>query len=277
MNVPGIDVSNYQHAPDWATVAAAGIRYAWVLATDGSDFLDKYYPDDVTGARDNGIKVGGYHFARPNRHDAITEARWYRANVPSELDLPTALDMERNWLPSIQANTDWAMQFLDLIGSDPLVLYTNGDGADKHLDSARLVAEGVELWYANPGAVDLSGVGHWDRASAVQYGVGPIPGIDADVDLDRMPEEILLRWTSSFGLPNEEDEKLLHIIKGDMTPQWWVTDFVSKRYIPTADDANVIIFVTVQNGGKISHDANNGPNVVPQSSVDAIPVADHHR
>ena len=64
MNVQGIDVSNHQHPvgrpdPDWSAVAASGIRFAWVLATDGSTFANRFRDFDLTHARQNGIKVGG--------------------------------------------------------------------------------------------------------------------------------------------------------------------------------------------------------------------------
>ncbi len=75
----------------------------------------------------------------------------------------------------------------------------------------------------------------------------------------------------STGHP-QEDENVLHIIKGDVAPEWWLTDLVTKRYIQTPTDAEVIVFQTIRSGGRISHDGNNGPQVLPQASVDAIPV-----
>src|SRR5262249_7737175 len=161
--------------------------------------------------------------------DADTEARWYRAHLPDDLDLPTALDMEQpdahqpNWLPTRGANTDWALRFFDTIDARTRVLYTNGDGAKNHLDSQRLVAEGVELWYAHPGPQTLTGIASWATAAAVQYGQGDVDGISSGVvDLDVMSEEVLGRWTGGLSLrAQQEDEKVLHIIKGDMAPEWW--------------------------------------------------------
>jgi len=286
MNVQGIDVSNYQHSsehppPDWGAAAAAGVRFAWVLVSDGL-WANRFCGDDLNKARSAGIKIGGYHFARPLNDSADTEARWFRANYPADLDLPSALDMEQpnahqpNWLPTKSANTDWALRFFDVAGGHTKLLYTNGDGATNHLDSHRLVDEGVELWYAHPtSSDDLRGVAAWQTASAVQYTQGVVAGFNGTVDLDVMPEEVLARWTSTRGSRTrhpQEDENVLHIVKGDKAPEWWLTDLVSKRYIPTPHDAEVVVFTTVTSGGRISHNGKNGPKVLPQASVDAIPV-----
>ncbi len=186
MNVQGIDVSNYQHPrppqppadPDWPTVAAAGIRFAWVLVTDGlvkdgHMFVNRFFDADLKQARENGIKVGGYHFARP-----IEQRRRRRGRLvplaPSGRARPAhrARHGAADWLGELSpANTDWALRFFDCIDARIRLLYTNGDGADNHLDSGRLVAEGVELWYAHPGSHDMRGKGAWTTASTVQYEV----------------------------------------------------------------------------------------------------------
>ena len=37
-NVPGIDVSRYQGVIDWKAVRAAGIRFAYIKATESTDY-----------------------------------------------------------------------------------------------------------------------------------------------------------------------------------------------------------------------------------------------
>lgn len=72
--------------------------------------------------------------------------------------------------------------------------------------------------------------------------------------------------------PTGEDTDLpLHIIKGTTTGEWWVTDWISKRYIDTPDEAAQIIFSTVATGGKIEHNGQSGPVEYAQAVVDNIP------
>lgn len=69
--------------------------------------------------------------------------------------------------------------------------------------------------------------------------------------------------------PSQED-KVLHLIKGDQKPEWYVTDWITKAHVPSQDHANIVIFDTVAAGGKITYQPNNQPKVHPQSIVDAL-------
>src|SRR3982074_2929039 len=75
--VSGIDVSKYQGDIDWNSVHAAGVRFAWIKATEG-------------------VPRGAYHFAywcRPMEQ----QAAWFTAHVPNDPDsLPPVLDVEWN-------------------------------------------------------------------------------------------------------------------------------------------------------------------------------------
>jgi hypothetical protein len=55
--VQGMDVASYQHpsnkAIDWPSVAADGIRFAGVKATEGAYYQHTYAPGDLAGARVN--------------------------------------------------------------------------------------------------------------------------------------------------------------------------------------------------------------------------------
>ena len=73
--VKGIDVSSHQHdggaAIGWAQVAAAGYKFAFIKATEGSYYVNPYYAADAAAARQAGLLVAAYHFAIPNDSSAI--------------------------------------------------------------------------------------------------------------------------------------------------------------------------------------------------------------
>ena len=94
--VHGIDVSKFQFDIDWAAVKRAGIRFAFIKATEGGDRVDDYFGTNWRAAKRAGIPRGAYHFyyfCRP----AIEQARWFARHVPKERGaLPPVLDMEWN-------------------------------------------------------------------------------------------------------------------------------------------------------------------------------------
>jgi lysozyme len=96
MPVQGIDVSQWQGDIDWRMVRAAGIRFAYIKATEGGDHLDAKFNDNWTSAKRAGVPRGAYHFVywcRPAHEQAL----WFMLNVPADADaLPPVLDLEWN-------------------------------------------------------------------------------------------------------------------------------------------------------------------------------------
>ena len=66
----GVDVASFQHpskaAIKWSQVAAAGIQFAAVKATEGNYYQNPYALTDLAGARAAGLSVIAYAFAIPN-------------------------------------------------------------------------------------------------------------------------------------------------------------------------------------------------------------------
>jgi lysozyme len=96
MPIQGIDVSYWQGNIDWNAARAAGIRFAYIKATEGGDFLDPKFVDNWYAAKRAGVARGAYHFVywcRP----ADEQALWFMLNVPPDADaLPPVLDVEWN-------------------------------------------------------------------------------------------------------------------------------------------------------------------------------------
>ena len=64
----GVDVADYQERSgiDWGKVAAAGIQFAAIKATEGGYYRNPYALKDLAAARKAGLSVLAYAFAIPN-------------------------------------------------------------------------------------------------------------------------------------------------------------------------------------------------------------------
>ncbi len=92
--VRGIDVSNHQGNIDWAKPGAQDISFAFIKATEGSDFIDKSFAKNWKASGEAGIVRGAYHFFT-FRSGGTDQARNFIATVPKESGmLPPVIDLE---------------------------------------------------------------------------------------------------------------------------------------------------------------------------------------
>lgn len=92
--IKGIDVSVCQQTVDWKAVAASGVRFAFIKATQGALYKDPAFNRNWDGAAEAGLYRGAYHFVSPSQnlqHQVNAIARAVRA---FKGDLPPALDFE---------------------------------------------------------------------------------------------------------------------------------------------------------------------------------------
>jgi lysozyme len=93
-DVIGVDVSGHQGDIDWAPVAASGVAFAYIKATEGGDFRDTRFARNWDGAKAAGLPRGAYHFLTPCRSGTEQAANFIRT-VPQEAGaLPPAVDAE---------------------------------------------------------------------------------------------------------------------------------------------------------------------------------------
>lgn len=96
MPVQGIDVSYFQGDIDWKEVSRAGIKFAYIKATEGADRFDPEFADNWAGAKKAGVVRGAYHVMYWCSH-ASQQAAWFIKHLPSDSDtLPPVLDVEWN-------------------------------------------------------------------------------------------------------------------------------------------------------------------------------------
>ena len=133
----GIDVSHYQGAINWKAVAATKqISYSYMKATEGESFVDRMYRKNIVEARKAGLKVGSYHFYRPNiswKKQVENMKRNVRAH---EQDLAPMVDIEVRGKVSdekfIRDLREFILAVEEYYGCKPL-LYTYHNFYNKHL------------------------------------------------------------------------------------------------------------------------------------------------
>jgi lysozyme len=92
--VRGVDVSHHQKHISWFQASLDNVQFAYLKATEGSDFRDRHFAYNWEQRRKNNIPRGAYHFFNPCVSGAA-QARNFLATVPVESGtLPPVLDLE---------------------------------------------------------------------------------------------------------------------------------------------------------------------------------------
>jgi len=140
--VEGIDVSAHQGPIDWDAVTRGDVRFAYMKATEGSDFVDPRFAFNWRGAERAGIARGAYHYFTLCRSGAQQAANFIRTVPRSASALPPAVDLEHMG-PCLHGPTathvdEEITRFLDIVeahyGVRP-ILYTTREFHDAHLSA----------------------------------------------------------------------------------------------------------------------------------------------
>lgn len=98
--VPGVDVSNWTGEIDWAAVSSGGAKFAFVHATEGTDYTNPSFDAQFGGSASAGLVRGAYHFAQPHESDGTAQADHFLRNggnwISDGQTLPGVLDLEDN-------------------------------------------------------------------------------------------------------------------------------------------------------------------------------------
>jgi lysozyme len=90
----GVDTSHHNAAVNWTTLQTNGVRFVFIKATDGMDYLDPAFADSFRAAREAGLLRGAYHFYETD-DDGVAQAQWFIRNVDLQPgDLPPVVDIE---------------------------------------------------------------------------------------------------------------------------------------------------------------------------------------
>jgi len=197
--VRGMDISAFQHAGtpiDWALLAAQGIRFVAIKASEGTYYLNPYYASDARAAEAAGLRVMPYAFANPGSSATATAtfaadaARTPRgaARLPLVIDLEndpykTATDCYGLGIPTMIA---WIAGFTArarALTREWPIIYTTRDWWQECTGSTGRFPHDP-LWLAAFGGTAPTVPAPWPNWTFWQYNnAGLLPGI-GHTDLD---------------------------------------------------------------------------------------------
>ena len=205
-NILGIDVSSSQGSINWTSVKSDGVDFAYVRATQGTNFEDTYFSTNMTKGKAAGIQMGAYEISEPYADTPAEEANyfWNYAGGYIKADgksispaitftafeghegAPTYTAWFNAWSADVQAKTSASMH--------PAIYVSACAGAcdlTTNITLAGWVANynGENLYTGNPwlecvscNPWDPGGSGGWTYWQVSD--TGAISGISGDVDLD---------------------------------------------------------------------------------------------
>lgn len=140
--IPGLDVSGWQQLTlsDWYTIAGNGAKFAYVKATEGTDYQSSQFAEQYNDSYAAGLMHGAYHYATPNTSSGAAQANYFVSNgggwVNDGRTLPPLLDIEYGpngntcWGLTTSAMLSWIRDFsntvLARVGRLPAI-YTTTD------------------------------------------------------------------------------------------------------------------------------------------------------
>ncbi|WP_217506349.1 glycoside hydrolase family 25 protein [Paenibacillus xylanilyticus] len=222
LNAQGIDVSHHNGNIDFKKVAADGISFVFIKATQGKSFRSSKFLQFVKDAKAAGLLIGAYHYVDDSA-GSVEAAKAEAANFYNAIqaaggidvfDLPPVMDYESNKNGYSKATvTAVAKAFLEevhrLTGVKPLVYtYPAFIGNFSGLNS-------YPLWiarYSNQTPVDASGWTRWDfwqysdgaAGGYLPRGNRKVDGISGAVDLNEF-DGTLAQLKAKYGKTVKEE------------------------------------------------------------------------
>ncbi len=188
----GCDVSHYQGMVDWPTLAATGIRFVLIKATQGT-WTDSAFERNRKGATDAGLLVFAYPFLTPYDNDEVV-GEFLRVTD----GLVPALDWEESGTPDAVIER-WIDGYETKAGREGLAYYG--------LYPPDALTSKIAKWPRwLPEYATVPKLPAWDGTNPADWTAewliwqftanGREPGIEAAVDLDRLaiPLTQLGKW-----------------------------------------------------------------------------------
>lgn len=192
----GIDVSMWQGNIDFNAVKNSGIEAVYIRSSEGIGYIDPYFKTNYEKAKENGLKVGFYHYVTARSTDeAINEAKFFVSVINGlSSDMRLAMDFEYFGDLNVYEINEISKVFLETLkkesGKD-VVIYSDAYNA-RSVFSQEL-ANIYPIWVADYFVEEPEDNGKWNSWVGFQYSdEGRVSGISGNVDLDKYTDEIFL-------------------------------------------------------------------------------------
>jgi lysozyme len=93
-HVTGVDVSHHQGRIDWKKLAETDVRFAYIKATEGGDWVDPRFQENWREGHEAGLLRGAYHFFTLCRPGSVQADNFIRTAPRAPGMLPPAVDLE---------------------------------------------------------------------------------------------------------------------------------------------------------------------------------------
>ena len=173
----GADIYHGDGDVQMHALAAAGLSYVWIKATQGRTYTDPAFATNWARAKSAGLIRGAYHFFDPAA-DPIAQADHLVNTVPLKKgDLVLALDVETDGLNIGARAHDCAARIKRLTGRWP-ALYCSDSFYREHLQPYFPIGSHL-LWIARYGGKPRTPCQFWQYSDA-----GRVPGVPHQLDTD---------------------------------------------------------------------------------------------
>ena len=92
--IRGVDVSHYQGEIDWDRLSKEEICFAYIKATEGSQYKDEQFDRNWNKAQTTGLRIGAYHFFSLDSPGADQAENFCKTVVAVKNMLPPVVDVE---------------------------------------------------------------------------------------------------------------------------------------------------------------------------------------
>lgn len=184
----GIDVSNHQAVISWSQVAASGVQFAFMKATEDPAYYDKWFKINWERAKNNGLVRGAYHYANPDEGPPGASVKLFKAALDEVGGLQPgdmiALDIESGTGDLYEWVKAWCEQATLAFGVKPFI-YSGHWFLEPHgLERPELGQ--YPLWLASWQDTHPPVPTGWDKVTVWQTSAsGRTPGVNGGCDLDQ--------------------------------------------------------------------------------------------